>query len=219
MSDDGSRIDHTLTTDNFHEIVTTAVYRNVALRTLKIAVLVTVIDMVLALPIAFYMAKIASARWRGLLLAAVLVPLWGSYLVKAFAWRAIVGEPGGVLDWISPSLSPGYGQVALVIVLAYLWLPFMIVPVYSGLERLPDSLLDASSDLGARFGTTFVRVVVPTAAALDRRRIGLHVLAVARRLHRGRSRRRQDPDDRIDRVRATSPRTCRSPRPTRWCRS
>jgi putative spermidine/putrescine transport system permease protein len=162
LSDDGSRIDHTLGTDNFHEIVTTSVYRNVAVRTVAIAAAVTVIDMLLALPIAFYMAKIAKPRWRGLLVAAVLVPLWGSYLVKAFAWRAIVGKPGGLLSSIWSGISPGYGRVALVIVLAYLWLPFMIIPIYSGLERLPDSLLDASSDLGARFGTTFRRVVVPT---------------------------------------------------------
>jgi putative spermidine/putrescine transport system permease protein len=164
LSDDGSRIEHTFTTDNFQELVDTAVYRDVALRTLKIAVLVTLIDVVLALPIAFYIAKIAKPSWRGLLVAAVLVPLWGSYLVKAFAWRAIVGKPGGALDAVWSGLSPGYGQVALVIVLAYLWLPFMIIPVYAGLERLPDSLLDASSDLGAGFGTTFRRVVVPTVA-------------------------------------------------------
>jgi putative spermidine/putrescine transport system permease protein len=161
LSDDGARVEHTLGSDNYRELFDEAVYRNVALRTIKVAVLVTVIDIVLALPIAFYMAKIAKARWRGLLVAAVLVPLWGSYLVKAFAWRSIVGKPGGALDAIWSPLSPGYGQVALVVVLAYLWLPFMIIPIYSGLERLPDSLLDASSDLGAHFGTTFRHVVVP----------------------------------------------------------
>jgi putative spermidine/putrescine transport system permease protein len=161
LSEDGSRIDHVVGSDNFRELIDKSVYLDVALRTIKVAVLVTVIDIVLALPIAFYMAKMAKARWRGLLVAAVLVPLWGSYLVKAFAWRSILGKPGGALDAVWSSLSPGYGQVALVIVLAYLWLPFMIIPIYSGLERLPDSLLDASSDLGAHFGFTFRRVVVP----------------------------------------------------------
>jgi len=161
LSEDGAHIEHTLSFDNYHEILSEPVYRDVAFRTLKIAVLVTVIDVVLALPIAFYMAKIAKARWRGLLVAAVLVPLWGSYLVKAFAWRAILGKPGGLFDAIWPPLAPGYGQVALVIVLAYLWLPFMIIPIYAGLERLPDSLLEASSDLGARFGPTYRRVVFP----------------------------------------------------------
>jgi putative spermidine/putrescine transport system permease protein len=162
LNDDASRVEHVIGSDNYRELLDTSVYRDVAVRTIKIAALVTVIDICLALPIAFYMAKMAKARWRGLLVAAVLVPLWGSYLVKAFAWRSIVGKPGGALDSISSALSPGYGQVALVIVLAYLWLPFMIIPVYSGLERLPDSLLEASSDLGARFGFTFRRVVVPT---------------------------------------------------------
>ncbi len=90
----------------------------------------------------------------------MLVPLWASYLVKAFSWRAIIGSPGGVLDKTF-GMSPNYGETALVIVLAYLWLPFMIVPIYAGLERLPDSLLDASSDLGAHFGFTFRKVVLP----------------------------------------------------------
>jgi putative spermidine/putrescine transport system permease protein len=161
LSYDGSRVDHVVGSDNYRELFDKSVYLDVALRTIKIAVAVTLIDIVLALPIAFYMAKMARSRWRGLLVAAVLVPLWGSYLVKAFAWRSILGTPGGALDAIWSALSPGYGQAALVIVLAYLWLPFMIIPVYSGLERLPDSLLDASSDLGARFGFTFRRVVVP----------------------------------------------------------
>jgi len=100
LSEDGAHIEHTLSADNYREILDEPVYRDVALRTLKVAVLVTLIDIVLALPIAFYMAKIAKARWRGLLVAAVLVPLWGSYLVKAFAWRSILGKPGGLLDAI-----------------------------------------------------------------------------------------------------------------------
>jgi putative spermidine/putrescine transport system permease protein len=90
----------------------------------------------------------------------VLVPLWGSYLVKAFAWRALLGKPGGVLAE-TVGASPGYGFTAVVVVLAYLWLPYMIVPIYAGLDRLPDSLLDASGDLGAHFGRTFRSVVVP----------------------------------------------------------
>ena len=114
----------------------------------------------MALPIAFFIAKVVGRRWRRLLVAAVLVPLWASYLVKAFSWRAIIGSPGGVLDKTFGA-SPNYGEVGLVIVLAYLWLPYMIVPIYAGLERLPDSLLDASSDLGAHFGFTFRTVVLP----------------------------------------------------------
>ena len=161
LSEDGAHIDKTVSLDNYRELINEPVYLDVALRTLKIAALVTLIDIVLALPIGFYMAKVVNARWRGLLVAAVLVPLWGSYLVKAFAWRSILGKPGGMLDAIWSPLSPGYGQTALVIVLAYLWLPFMIIPIYAGMERLPDSLLEASSDLGARFGVTYRRVVLP----------------------------------------------------------
>jgi putative spermidine/putrescine transport system permease protein len=159
LNEDGSGIDKTLSTDNFHEI-TRSVYRDVAVRTIGIAVAVTVIDIVLALPLAFFIAKLARRRWRSVMVAAVLVPLWASYLVKAFAWRALVGSPGGVLD-ATFGRSPGYGEVALVVVLAYLWLPYMVIPIYAGFERLPDSLLEASGDLGARFGATFRRVVLP----------------------------------------------------------
>ena len=159
LNDTGSGIDKVLNLDNYREI-RKAVYRDVAVRTIVIALVVTLIDLVLALPIAFFLAKIATPRWRTLLVTAVLVPLWASYLVKAFAWRAILGAPGGVLAETFGA-SPGYGEVGLVVVLAYLWLPYMIIPIYAGVERLPDSLLDASSDLGARFGLTFRRVVVP----------------------------------------------------------
>jgi putative spermidine/putrescine transport system permease protein len=160
LKEDGSGIDKVFTTDNYREILTTPVYRDVALRTIGIAIAVTVIDVLLALPIAFFIAKISKPRWRTVLVASVLVPLWASYLVKAFAWRALVASPGGVID-TTFGFSPGYGVAALIIVLAYLWLPFMIVPIYTGLERLPDSLLEASGDLGARFGLTFRRVVLP----------------------------------------------------------
>jgi putative spermidine/putrescine transport system permease protein len=160
LNEDGSGIDKTLSTDNVHEILTTVVYRNVAVRTILIAVAVTVIDALLALPLAFFMAKLAKPRWRSLLVAAVLVPLWASYLVKAFSWRSLLAAPGGVLERTFGH-SPGYGIGGLIIVLSYLWLPYMVVPVYAGLERLPDSLLEASGDLGARFGFTFRKVVLP----------------------------------------------------------
>ena len=160
LNDDGSGIVKTIGLQNYRTLIDKSVYFDIAVRTVKIAVIVTVIDIVLALPIAFFIAKIVAPRWRRLLVAAVLVPLWASYLVKAFAWRAIIGAPGGVLDKTF-GMSPNYGEVALIIVLAYLWLPYMILPIYSGLERLPDSLLDASSDLGAHFGFTFRRVILP----------------------------------------------------------
>lgn len=160
LKDDGSGVDKVLGTTNYREIITEAVYRNVAIRTLVIAVLVTIIDLVLAVPLAFFIAKIASRRWKTVLVASVLVPLWASYLVKAFAWRSLVASPGGVIERTF-GVGIGYGEVALVLVLAYLWLPFMVVPIHAGLERLPDSLLEASGDLGARFGMTFRSVVLP----------------------------------------------------------
>ncbi|MGW2248624.1 ABC transporter permease [Kitasatospora sp. NPDC001660] len=150
-------------TANFTTVLTEPVYRSIALRTLGIAVAVTVIDAVVAFPMAFYMARIARPRTRRLLVVAVLTPLWASYLVKAYAWRAIFSQ-GGVLDWLGGPFGlagPGYGTAAVIVVLAYLWLPYMILPVYAGLENLPPDLLDASADLGASAGRTFRSVVLP----------------------------------------------------------
>ena len=160
INEDGSGIEKVIGAQNYRTLIDKSVYFDIAVRTIKIAALVTLLDIVLALPIAFFIAKVVGRRWRRFLVAAVLVPLWASYLVKAFSWRAIIGSPGGVLDKTFGA-SPNYGEVGLIIVLAYLWLPYMIVPIYSGLERLPDSLLDASSDLGAHFGFTFRKVVLP----------------------------------------------------------
>ena len=125
----------------------------------------TVTDALLAFPIAFYMAKVASPRTRGLLVVAVLMPLWSSYLVKVYAWRTILAEDG-ILNWALEPFGlngPGFGNVATWLVFSYLWLPYMILPIYAGLERIPDSLLDASGDLGGRPWTTFRRVVLPLA--------------------------------------------------------
>jgi putative spermidine/putrescine transport system permease protein len=111
------------------------------------------------------MAKVASRRVRALLVIAVVMPLWSSYLVKVYAWRIILAEDG-ILNWaLDPfGLSgPGFGNVATWLVFSYLWLPYMILPIYAGLERIPNSLLDASGDLGAGAGKTFRRVVLPLA--------------------------------------------------------
>jgi len=151
---------HKLTLQNFHDLLHITVYRRVAFRTVGIAAAVTFIDVAIALPTAFFMAKVVSPRLRPLLVAGVVMPLWASYLVKSYAWRAILDPVGGVLrKWVGAS--PGFGLHATVIVLAYLWLPYMVLPIYAGLERLPDSLLEASGDLGAQAGTTFRRVVLP----------------------------------------------------------
>ncbi|MGP3925771.1 ABC transporter permease [Streptomyces sp. 8N616] len=150
-------------TDNVRQILTTPVYRTIALRTLGIAMTVTLIDTLLALPMAFFMARVAPARLRGVLVVAVLTPLWASYLVKAYAWRVILSEDGVVNALAAPLglRGPGYGTTAVVLVLAYLWLPYMILPVYAALERLPDHQLEASADLGAGAWRTLRSVVLP----------------------------------------------------------
>jgi putative spermidine/putrescine transport system permease protein len=150
---------------NFETLWNSPVYRDIALRTIAIAAAVTLIDAVLAFPIAFYMAKVASPRVKGLLVVAILMPLWASYLVKVYAWRIIL-QDNGPLNWLLDPFGltgPGFGNVAGVIVFSYLWLPYMILPLYAGLERIPDSLLEASSDLGGRAARTFRRVILPLA--------------------------------------------------------
>jgi putative spermidine/putrescine transport system permease protein len=151
--------------DNFRTLIENDVYRSIVLRTVLIAAAVTVTDALLAFPIAFYMAKVASPRTRAVLAVAVLMPLWASYLVKVYAWRTILSEEG-ILNWALEPFGfsgPGFGNVATWLVFSYLWLPYMILPVYAGMERIPSSLLDAAGDLGARPGRTFRHVVLPMA--------------------------------------------------------
>jgi putative spermidine/putrescine transport system permease protein len=165
QNDFTGEIERVWTTENFHTLLTVDVFRTITLRTIGIAVLVTVIDAVLAFPIALYMAKIASPRAQRLLVIAVLMPLWASYLVKAYAWRGMFSADGPIA-WIAQPFgldTPGYGLLATTVTLAYLWLPYMILPVYAGLERVPDSLLEVSADLGAGSWQTLRRVVLPMA--------------------------------------------------------
>ena len=156
-------VTRTLTLDNFVDIFTKPLYRTVALRTIGMAALVTVTCAVLAFPIAYYMARVASQRLRGLLLVAVLMPLWASYLIKAYSWRLILSEEG-VLNWLLRPLGlhgPGQSEIGLWLVFTYLWLPYMILPLYAGFERIPSSVLEASADLGGRGWMTFRRVIFP----------------------------------------------------------
>ena len=160
-----SAIRHDFSLQNFQLLLGEPVYLTVALRTVTIAAAVTLIDMVVAFPIAFYMARVASPRVRAALFMAILMPLWAGYLVKVYAWRVILAQ-GGPLDWLLrqiglPDASPGYSDLSMVIVFCYLWLPYMITPIYAGLERIPESLLEASADLGGRSGMTFRRVILP----------------------------------------------------------
>jgi len=165
LDDFSGQIVHSYSLTNFRTLWEGQVYREIVLRTVGVAAAVTVTDAIVAFPIAFYMAKVATPRTRALLTVGVLMPLWASYLVKVYAWRTILNEDG-ILNWALSPLGlhgPGYGIVATWLVFSYLWLPFMVLPIYAGLERIPDSLLDASGDLGGKPGVTFRRVVLPMA--------------------------------------------------------
>ena len=149
-------------------------------RTVGMALAVTVMDAVIAFPLAYYIAKFASSRLRTYLYIAVTLPLWSSYLVRVYAWKLVLSKEGilswfvdifhmnFVLDWVlsipgiggsSLSLSP----LGMFIAFCYIWLPYMIVPIQTALERVPRSLLEASSDLGAKPAQTFRNVILPLA--------------------------------------------------------
>jgi putative spermidine/putrescine transport system permease protein len=150
---------HTFTSDNIARVLTEPVFRTATARTVSVALVVTLLCVALAVPLAFYMAKVASPRVRLALVVAVTTPLWASYLVKAYAWRMLL-SPEGPMAWAT-GYSPGYGLVATVLTLTYLWLPYMIIPVFAAFERVPDSLIDASSDLGASDSATLRMVIAP----------------------------------------------------------
>lgn len=153
--------------DNFRTLVEHSAYRDIALRTVGIAAAVTVTDALIALPFAYFMARIAGPRSRALLFVAVMVPLWSSYLVRVYAWRLILSKEGA-LNWVLdglglPTVAVSYSNWAMWIVFSYIWLPFMILPVYAAIERIPDSLLEASRDLGGRGSRTLRKVILPLA--------------------------------------------------------
>ena len=162
-----SSIVRSFTLQNFVTLLTDPVYRTITLRTVTIAALVTITDAAIAFPIAYYMARVAGPRPRSILFMLVLLPLWSSYLVRVYAWRVIL-SPGGLLDWAFglvglPNLSPGFSDASMWLVFSYLWLPYMILPIYAGLERIPRSYFEASADLGGRGPVTFRRIVLPLA--------------------------------------------------------
>ena len=153
--------------DNFRTLVTDGTYRLIILRTIALAAAVTITDAVLAFPFAYYMARVASRRVQTALFAAVLLPLWASYLARVYAWILILNHDG-VLNWSLlllhlPPASLGYTNWAMWIVFSYIWLPFMITPTYAALERIPQSYLEAAADLGARQGRTTWDVILPLA--------------------------------------------------------
>ncbi|MFN2545149.1 MAG: ABC transporter permease [Actinomycetota bacterium] len=161
-----SEIQHQWGLQNFHTLFTEPVYRTIALRTLGISFAVMIADIALAFPLAYYAARVAGPRARAALIVAVILPLWSSYLVRVFAWRVILSGHG-FASWLFAkvhlSVNIGYSSWALWITFVYLWLPFVVLPIFAALERIPPSYLEASSDLGARGSMTFRRVIWPLA--------------------------------------------------------
>jgi putative spermidine/putrescine transport system permease protein len=150
---------------NFQTLLQSDVYRTITIRTVSIAAAVALTDIVLSFPLAYYAARLATPRVRNALLIAVVLPLWANYLVRVFAWKLIL-TPNGFLNWLVEltglgSLQLGRSNWSVWITFVYLWLPFTLLPIYAAFERLPDSFLEASADLGARGGRTFRSVVFP----------------------------------------------------------
>jgi putative spermidine/putrescine transport system permease protein len=161
------KLTHVWTWSNFDTIIHDSTYRQIAFRTIWMATLVTITDALIAFPFAYYMARVATPRLRTILFVLILLPLWSSYLARIYAWRLILNQDGA-LNWSLAKLGlPEQGwaftNTAMWIVFSYIWLPFMILPVYAALERIPDSYLEASRDLGGKGWTTFRRVILPLA--------------------------------------------------------
>jgi putative spermidine/putrescine transport system permease protein len=158
---------HSWNVGNFKTIFSDPTYRAIALRTIGIAAAVTVTDILLAIPFAYFAARLASRRLQAALFVIVLIPLWSSYLVRVYAWRLILAHDG-ILNWTLGKIGLGsvnvaYSNWSVWIVFSYIWLPFMLLPVWAAIERVPDSFLEASADLGARGATTVRRVLLPLA--------------------------------------------------------
>ena len=162
-----TEIQHIWTLDNYRTLWESSAYRTIALRTIGIAAAVTLADAILAFPLGYFMARVAGGRSRAFIFVAVLLPLWSSYLIRVYIWRLILDDKG-VLNWTLhqvglPAANIGYSNWAIWLIFTYVWLPFMILPVYGALERIPESYVEASRDLGAGGLTTFRRVVLPLA--------------------------------------------------------
>ncbi len=163
------KIIHTWSLANFKQVFSFSdtTYLRIAWRTLYMAALVTIADAVVAFPFAYFMARIAAPRTRALLFVMVLLPLWSSYLVRIYAWTTILSATGP-LNWTLngiglPDAHLAYTNTAMWIVFSYVWLPFMVLPVYAAIERIPDSYLEASQDLGAKGPRTLWSVILPLA--------------------------------------------------------
>ena len=162
-----TEIQHIWNVQNYKTLWDSTAYRSIALRTIGIAAGVTLADAILAFPLGYFMARIAGGRSRAFIFVAVLLPLWSSYLIRVYIWRLILDDKG-VLNWTLqkvglPAANIGYSNWAVWLIFTYVWLPFMVLPVYGALERIPESYLEASRDLGAGGLTTFRRIVLPLA--------------------------------------------------------
>jgi putative spermidine/putrescine transport system permease protein len=161
------KVVHVWTFDNFKTLWDDHTYWRIAGRTIGMAAAVTVTDAVLAFPLAYFMARLASRPVRAAMFVLVLLPLWSSYLVRIYSWRLILAK-NGALNWAFngiglPDAGLAYTNWAMWIVFSYVWLPFMILPVYAALERIPQSYIEASGDLGARGWRTLRSVILPLA--------------------------------------------------------
>jgi len=151
--------------ENFQTLLQEPVYRTITIRTVGIAAAVTIADIALSFPLAYYAARLATPRMRNTVLILVVLPLWANYLVRVFAWKIML-TPNGFVNWLVEltglgSLQLGRSNWSVWITFVYLWLPFTLLPIYAALERVPNSFLEASSDLGARGWTTFRNVMFP----------------------------------------------------------
>ena len=149
--------------ENFKMVLTVPAYIATSIRTLLIALAVTLICVLLAVPLGIYMAKIAKPWVRNLLAVAITLPLWAGYLVKIIAMRLVFTEEG-FFNWAMAPFGirgPGFSIPIVILTLTYLWFPYMALPVYTAIRQIPPNLFDASSDMGAKGFTTIYRVVFP----------------------------------------------------------
>ncbi len=154
---------------NYAQIFTDPQYYQVLLRTAKIAVLVATSAMLLAYPLAYFLVfKVKSDRLRMVLYMAVIVPLWVSYLLRSYTWKIILGSEGvlnSFLVWVGILDKPTdiflYNQFSMVVTLTYIFIPFMVMPIYTALEKIPRNLVEASKDLGVGPIRTFISITLP----------------------------------------------------------
>ncbi len=174
------QIVHEFSLASYQELLTSKANLDIILRTMTMAMAVTIGAALIGFPIAYFMARYASGRVKALCYLAVMLPLWSSYLVRVYAWKLLLAKEG-ILSWLfaklhltwllerilatpvigGPSLSVSY--LGMFLVFTYIWLPFMILPIQAALERVPRSLIEASADLGARPAATFRNVILPLA--------------------------------------------------------